>query len=304
MPTPLSSSTPPSKPNPVEHLLNPTARDTTSVGGRPNDGNGTDSRRTAPIAATSRPATPPPIVMRRLPSEDISLPSITATIDARQTSALLPRDQASALTGSGSLLPSEMMTAPTRPSSRVQNQFVQTEYPASWDSSPPSPLPQLASACEPQSHFAPFTSTGPASTLSQLAFNKKAFDAITSEASHQSQYQFLSFETEQGPIQVPLDVHAASKGADEKRKRNATASHRFRERRKQKDLEISTKITRLEAQLREITEEKEHYQRERDDLQDVLIRHRISIPSRPLSPRRSRHVSLGRPQIPDTEMSA
>ncbi|KAI4260731.1 MAG: hypothetical protein LQ352_000123 [Teloschistes flavicans] len=286
-PTPLSSSKPLSRPNGVEYLLNPTARDTPSAGGRQHDGNGTDSPWTAPIAALSRPATPPQTALRKRPSGDISLPSITtslmnqyphpssrsttprsstscrpylitngppnATIETRQPLALLPRDQASALTGSTG---------------------------------------------EPQSHLpAPFTSSDPASTSPQLAFDKEAFHVP-------SQYQILTFETEQGSIQVPLDVQAASRGANEKRKRNATASHRFRQRRKKKEQEISLKISGLEAQLREMTEEKECYQRERDFLQDVVLQNRIPIPPRPLSPRRRRHALLGGPQVPDTEMSA
>ncbi len=39
-----------------------------------------------------------------------------------------------------------------------------------------------------------------------LAFNKEAFDAPTSEILGQSQYQMTILETEQGPIQVPLNV--------------------------------------------------------------------------------------------------
>ena len=351
-PTPLSSSTALSRPNRVEYLLNPTARDTTGAGGRQHDGNGMGSRWTAPIAAPSRPATPPPTGMRKRPSGDVSLPSITpalmnqhphppsrsttprsptghgpsfittgpptATIDARQTPALLPRDQASVPTGSGSLLPSEIITAPSmlgaahpppvpppRPSPRVQTPFVRTGYSASRNSSPPSALAQLASTDERQSHFSTsFTPTGPASTLPQLVFDKEAFDVATSEASRQTQYQTFTFETEQGPIQVPLNVQGGSKAADEKRKRNATASHRFRQRRKEREQEISIKISGLEAQLQGVIEEKEYYQRERDFLQDVILRYRIPISPRPLSPRWRRHALLGGPQAPDTDRSA
>ncbi len=113
----------------------------------------------------------------------------------------------------------------------------------------------------------------------------------------------MILETEQGPIRVPLDVQAASKVADEKRKRNATASYRFRQRRKDKEQETSNIISKLEAQVREMTEEKIYYQQERDFLQDVVLRNRIPIPPRPLSPRRRRHASLGGPQIPDSETS-
>ncbi|KAI4203335.1 MAG: hypothetical protein LQ346_001806 [Caloplaca aetnensis] len=267
-PTPLSSSQPPSRLNGVEYLLNPIGRDIPSAGRRQHDCNGTDSPWTAPIAALSRPATPPPADLRKRPSGDISLPSITtslmnqcphppsrsttprlstsrrpylitngppnAIIETRQPLALLPRDQASALTGSTG---------------------------------------------EPQSHLpAPFTSSDPATTSPQLAFDKEAFHVP-------SRYEIFTFETAQGPIQMPVDVQAASQGANEKRKRNATASHRFRQRRKEKENENSRKISGLEAQLREMTEEKEHYQRERDFLHDVVLKNRIFIPSRPLSPR-------------------
>lgn len=60
----------------------------------------------------------------------------------------------------------------------------------------------------------------------------------------------MRLETEQGPIQVPLDIQAASKVANEKRKRNATASQRCRQRRKEEAQEMSIKISELEAQLR------------------------------------------------------
>ncbi len=66
-------------------------------------------------------------------------------------------------------------------------------------------------------------------------------------------YQLMTLDTDHGPIQVPVEVQGASKVADEKRKRNATASHRFRQRRK--DI-----IAKLELQLRATTEERDSYQ--------------------------------------------
>ena len=354
-PTPVSSPTPQkqchSRPNGVEYLLNPTARDTASAGGLQHNGHGTDSPWIAPIAATSRPATLPPTSMKKRPSGDITLPSITpalmnlhhplsrsttprsptsyepdiitsspstATINAQQPPAVFPRDQASALTGSGPLLPSEIVMAPKmlcaahlppvpppQSSTRVQTQLGRTGNPALRNSSPPSAPFQLTSTRKPQSHFStPFTSTGPTSTMPQLAFNMEAFDAPTSKIWGQSQCQMMVLETEQGPVRVPLDVQAASKVADEKRKRNATASHRFRQRRKEKEQEISNKISNLEVQVREMTEEKVYYQQDRDFLQDIILRNRIPLPPRPLSPRRRRHALVGGPQTPDTKTSA
>ena len=103
----------------------------------------------------------------------------------------------------------------------------------------------------------------------------------------------MVLETKQDPIQVPLDVQAASKVVDEKRKRNATVSHRFRQRRKEKEQETSDSISKLEAKVRELTEEKQYYQQERDFLQDVVLRNQILIKARPLSLRRRRCASLG-----------
>ena len=60
----------------------------------------------------------------------------------------------------------------------------------------------------------------------------------------------MTIELEQGPIKVPVDVQAASKVTDERRKRNATASHQFRQRRKEKERETLGKISKLEAQVR------------------------------------------------------
>jgi len=97
----------------------------------------------------------------------------------------------------------------------------------------------------------------------------------------------LTLETKQGLIQVPFDVQAASKVADEKRKRNAIASHKFRKRRKDKKQKISNNISNIEAQVREMI-------KERDFLQNVLLQNGILIPS---------HASLAEPQFQDTETS-
>ncbi|KAK8173868.1 hypothetical protein IWX90DRAFT_413260 [Phyllosticta citrichinensis] len=109
----------------------------------------------------------------------------------------------------------------------------------------------------------------------------------------QSNYQLLTLETNQGHVQIPVDVQAASKVADEKRKRNAGASARFRARRKEKEKEASTTIARLEQQVRDANEDVEFNRRERDYLAQLLYqapggeRH---FP-RPPSPR-SRRMSM------------
>jgi len=68
--------------------------------------------------------------------------------------------------------------------------------------------------------------------MPQMPLNAKNFEVLTSSTAAQSQYQMMLLETEQGPIQIPIDVQAASKVADQKRVRNANASYCFRQRRK------------------------------------------------------------------------
>ncbi len=70
-------------------------------------------------------------------------------------------------------------------------------------------------------------------------------------------YQLMTFDTDQGPIQVLVDVQAASKMADEKRKRNAGASARFRQRRKENEREASQMIAKLEQQMKEANEDRD-----------------------------------------------
>ena len=157
---------------------------------------------------------------------------------------------------------------------------------------PPASIGHTAPTGKPQSFFStPLTSMGPASTVPQLGFDKKT--PVAAGPTGQNQYQMMTLDTESGPIQVPVDVQAASKVADEKRRRNATASHRFRQRRKEKEQETSNNIAKLEAQVRDLSEEKDFYQRERDFLQDFILRSRVPVPPRPTSPRRRRHMSLG-----------
>ena len=119
---------------------------------------------------------------------------------------------------------------------------------------------------------------------------KEAYGSISTSVA-QGNYQMMTLDTDQGPIQVPVDVQAASKVADEKRKRNATASHRFRQRRKEKERETSQNIAKLEHQIRDIAEEREYYRMERDYFRTIACNSasQAHIPPRPPSPR---HVRL------------
>lgn len=118
-----------------------------------------------------------------------------------------------------------------------------------------------------------------------------------SSSGGQNVYQMMTLETTSGTVQLPVDVQAASRVADEKRRRNAGASARFRQRRKEKEKEASTTIARLEQQVKELGEDADFYRRERDIFQGILS----TIPGcerhlqRPPSPRlrRSSSQSIG-----------
>jgi hypothetical protein len=113
--------------------------------------------------------------------------------------------------------------------------------------------------------------------------------------SGQSSIQLMTIKSQQGHnVQIPVDVQAASKVADEKRRRNAGASARFRARRKEKEREASMSISRLEQQLRDAIEDAEFYRGERDYFKAIVHQHpredRLYV--RPASPR------LRRPSAP------
>jgi len=116
-----------------------------------------------------------------------------------------------------------------------------------------------------------------------------------SSSGGQNTYQMMTLETTSGTVQLPVDIQAASRVADEKRRRNAGASARFRQRRKEKEKEASTSIARLEQQIKDVTEAMEFYKRERDYMAAVVLQ----VPGgdrhfpRPVSPRRQRRPSAG-----------
>jgi hypothetical protein len=82
--------------------------------------------------------------------------------------------------------------------------------------------------------------------------------------------QMMTLKTTEGDVRFPVDVQAASRVADEKRRRNAGASARFRERRKRKEMEASQTISKLEQQVKEMTEEADFYKQDRDILASII----------------------------------
>ena len=138
--------------------------------------------------------------------------------------------------------------------------------------------------------FNPIPSSGHGSAYLQTSFDSNIFEGPSSSSTAQSQHhQIMMLDTAQGAIQIPVDMQAASQAADEKRKRNATASHNFRQRRKLREQKARENIDRLEAKIREIAEERDYYRKERDYFQNVAFYSHIPIESRPLSPKRRRH---------------
>lgn len=86
----------------------------------------------------------------------------------------------------------------------------------------------------------------------------------------QSSYELVSINTARGMVSLPVEVHVASRQADEKRKRNAGASARFRQRRKEKEREANATIDKLRDQLRFLTQDCEYYKGERDRYLEAL----------------------------------
>jgi hypothetical protein len=110
--------------------------------------------------------------------------------------------------------------------------------------------------------------------------------------SGQSSIQLMTIKSQQGHnVQIPVDVQAASKVADEKRRRNAGASARFRARRKEKEREASMSISRLEQQLQNAEQDARFYREERDRYRELYLQQRPDIPGKQ-SPR------LSRPALP------
>ena len=169
---------------------------------------------------------------------------------------------------------------------------------------PPVPLPNLSGHPSSSAGYFPSTYTVTGGGGGGLAGGypssethaKEAFSPRTTSLGPNT-YHLMTLNTEQGPIQVPVDVQAASKVADEKRKRNATASHRFRQRRKEKERETSQNIAKLEHEARELREEKEFYRMERDFFRSVVksMPGQPPIGPRPTSPRLLRLAPQGAP---------
>ncbi|KAF2103080.1 hypothetical protein NA57DRAFT_52617 [Rhizodiscina lignyota] len=254
-----------------------------------------------------------------------SLGRVTGTIDAHQSPFLSPGPRNYTVEpGMGNVPP-----LPTPPAVvRARYEFPPT---SSGMSTPPPPQPRRASmsgpitttgATSPTASYTSYRQQGSMSpgmpyqpgNMRDEHMSTSAFPAYSEHSQHhpmmsppssyipistsgQQGVQMLTINTNKGPVQIPVESQAASRVADEKRKRNAGASARFRERRKIKEKESSQTISRLEQQVRDASEDAEYYRRERDFFANLVYqapggdRH---FP-RPPSPRRGRvtRESLG-----------
>lgn len=202
---------------------------------------------------------------------------------------------------------SQISTALDRRASLAGSDSPSTTYSSYSQYSQTPPVAQsVAPASQPSSAFfgLPYSSHGAMPPLPHgfgsgtNNSNNNNNGPVSSSSAAQSPYQMMTLDTDHGPIQVPVDVQAASKVADEKRKRNATASHRFRQRRKEKERETSQNIEKLESQIGQLAAEKDFYRQERDYFRGLVSRNpsQAHLTARPPSPRHVRAAGAALPQ--------
>ncbi|KAF2175211.1 hypothetical protein K469DRAFT_78041 [Zopfia rhizophila CBS 207.26] len=78
-------------------------------------------------------------------------------------------------------------------------------------------------------------------------------------SSGESRCKFVTVNSRHGPVNVAADVVIASGEAERKRSLNRKASKRFRDRRKERESELASKIARLERELREAKEQRDYW---------------------------------------------
>ncbi len=114
-------------------------------------------------------------------------------------------------------------------------------------------------------YIAPVTQSQDSSFHSGNAGNSK-------QTSASDLIQILTITTSEGSYNLPVDVHRASRVADEKRARNAGASARFRQRRKEKEREAKTTIEEMQSQNRDLERKVRELEQERDFYREVVYK--------------------------------
>ncbi|KZF26205.1 hypothetical protein L228DRAFT_235307 [Xylona heveae TC161] len=256
-------------------------------------------------------------------------PLSEASIDAKQSPFLSPRAASHSNTHRTTSVPE--LTRPVSPPGRLKQSLSFPAAPAlrsprggrsgevfpiapSRSASPPALYPSFGQApphTSPSLHSAPSTfaqyniatggigSGGPIPASHPSPASDGRYGPIMMPSA-QSGYQLMTLETDQGPIQVPVDVQAASRVADEKRRRNAGASARFRQRRKEKEREASHTISKLEQQVRDLAEDADFYRQERDHFRKIAYDAggKGQMVPRPPSPRQRRMLQSSGPLTP------
>jgi hypothetical protein len=183
----------------------------------------------------------------------------------------------------------------------AQSESPSTSHSSYSQFSQASPVVRYGNATMPPSMYS-HPQTGRAMDHPQHGLPPGSMGEAHYDVSHGS-YQ-MTFDTESGPMVVPVevDVQQASKMADEKRKRNAGASARFRARRKEKEKEANQTIESLQKVIRDITEERDFYLGERNFYRDFVARTLgpSQVPIRPPSPQARRLL----PPPPSTALPA
>ncbi|MCJ1375388.1 hypothetical protein MMC20_006623 [Loxospora ochrophaea] len=279
---------------------------------------------TASSQPPRRILTPKSPTSRSLNLEAINPPN--ATIDAKTSPFVMPpgsvypqagglsnlSDQSTRLTTPINLRPSygfppqpPTVSVDARPGGgMIQRQRPQTQSPATTYSSysqqsraSPVRYDPLPTQQSPSTYPGPaYGATSGISGPTQSSIGSESSYSPVSSTMGQSTYQLMTLDTDQGPIQVPVDVQAASKMADEKRKRNAGASARFRLRRKEKEREANQAISTLQSQVREMSEERDYYRMERDYYRSLVQNtpQQVQVAARPPSPRQRKTAQAGK----------
>lgn len=238
-----------------------------------------------PSIAPRRPSGPSMQAPGRTPLSQSASPSISASSHGPSSSQTSPASFAVHKGGQGGQTSTSYYPGSSFATSMQQGSGMQFSGPSGPPEGPYSAAPQTQGSSSLQS-----SSTG-----------------SSRQTSASEPIQVLTITTSQGLYHVPVDVHQASRLADEKRARNAGASARFRQRRKEKEREASTNIEKLQQQTRDLErkvkdleQERDFYRQERDRFRDVIFRNpemRHLATQAPPSPQTMRSGSFQGPMM-------
>ena len=203
------------------------------------------------------------------------------TVKAQQHSSATSRGEVDTIEPpmSASSIKSRMSSTETLPPVRSHNASWYTSHSSSGHTSHPSTTPRYGLAAPQQSTTTDQASTHSTSVPQPFAALDVSYRGPAGSLA-QSSYNLL---TPNGLIQVPVDLQSGSRLSDQKRERNAGASARFRERRKQKEHEMARTIAELQRRNQSLMKICEGYREERDHLYNVVARsgldHRMGRPA-------------------------